>query len=74
MPIYEYECRACGHGFEELVRGAGDEAQLRCPACGAESPERRLSACAVRVGGAAAGAGASVAAGAQGGCGGGGFT
>ena len=22
MPLYEYQCRACGHGFETLVRGS----------------------------------------------------
>jgi len=27
MPIFEYACRACGHEFETLVRGA------ETPAC-----------------------------------------
>ncbi len=30
MPIYEYSCTACGHEFEELVRG--DEKPV-CPSC-----------------------------------------
>lgn len=69
MPIFEYECRVCGHAFEELVFGAEDEAELRCPACGADKPERRLSACAVRVGGGAESAASSAV---SRGCGGGG--
>lgn len=73
MPIYEYGCRKCGECFEELVRNAQDEAELKCPACGADAPERRLSACAVRMGeGAGASAPAMPAMG--GGCGGGGFS
>jgi putative FmdB family regulatory protein len=67
--MFEYECRACGHVFEELVFGQEDEAELRCPACGADKPDRRLSACAVRVGGGVASAPPM---GPTGGCGGGG--
>jgi putative FmdB family regulatory protein len=40
MPIYEFECEACGTRFEELVAG-GTEHQA-CPACG-KPAERRLS-------------------------------
>lgn len=40
MPIYEYQCRACGHGFETLVRGSE---QPSCPACRAGDIERLLS-------------------------------
>ncbi len=31
MPIYEYSCNKCNHGFEILIRG--DEKPL-CPECG----------------------------------------
>jgi putative FmdB family regulatory protein len=31
MPIYEYECRQCGHRFEYLVRSSTPAAE--CPAC-----------------------------------------
>ena len=41
MPIYEFECGACGERFEELT-AAGTEVAT-CPACGAEGAERRLS-------------------------------
>lgn len=40
MPLYEYECRACGHQFEALVR-AGNAPS--CPACNAQDLERLLS-------------------------------
>jgi putative FmdB family regulatory protein len=40
MPLYEYECRACHHRFEALVRDSNVPA---CPACSAENPERLLS-------------------------------
>ncbi|MDQ3935558.1 MAG: zinc ribbon domain-containing protein, partial [Actinomycetota bacterium] len=40
MPIYDFACEACGHEFEELIRG--DEAPP-CPRCGAPEPRRLLS-------------------------------
>lgn len=40
MPIYEFECEACGTRFEELV--AGGVASHGCPECGEAAP-RRLS-------------------------------
>ena len=40
MPIYEYSCRSCGHGFEALVRGA---AALVCPECNAGDLDRLFS-------------------------------
>ena len=44
MPIYEYECRACGHRFEALVRH--DELPP-CPECQGRDLERLLSMFAV---------------------------
>lgn len=32
MPIYEYECAGCGHGFE-LRQSFSAEAVAQCPAC-----------------------------------------
>jgi putative FmdB family regulatory protein len=32
MPTYEYECRACGHAFEEL-QGMTDAKLTKCPKC-----------------------------------------
>jgi putative FmdB family regulatory protein len=40
MPLYEFECLACGRRFEELV-GAG--AEPVCPDCGAREARRLLS-------------------------------
>ena len=44
MPIYEYECRGCGHQFEQLVR-TGDVPA--CPSCQGKELQRLLSQCAV---------------------------
>ena len=40
MPIYEYACRACGHEFETLVRGAETPA---CERCASAELEKKLS-------------------------------
>jgi len=40
MPLYEFECAACGRRFEEL---AAANAEPACPACGAPGPKRLLS-------------------------------
>jgi putative FmdB family regulatory protein len=40
MPIFEYECRACGHEFEQLVR-TGDVPA--CPSCDSQELEKLLS-------------------------------
>ena len=44
MPIYEYECRTCKHGFEALVRGRDAPA---CPRCHGQELERLISMFAV---------------------------
>jgi len=49
MPLYEFDCRACGRRFEMLMRGADAPA---CPACGARDLERALSTFAVGAGAA----------------------
>jgi len=40
MPIYEYECSACGDRFELLVLGSTAPA---CPSCDSRDLERLLS-------------------------------
>ena len=40
MPIYEYECRGCGHQFEQLIRTGDTPA---CPSCQGQQLERLLS-------------------------------
>jgi putative FmdB family regulatory protein len=43
MPIYEYECAACGEVFERLVLPGDEEQQTACPKCAAAGPRRRVS-------------------------------
>lgn len=45
MPIYDYECRACGHTFEYLVLPQSPAAQ--CPSCGKADLEQKISMYAV---------------------------
>ena len=45
MPLYEYECKQCGHEFETLVR-TGDPAPT-CSACGSAELEKLLPSVAV---------------------------
>jgi putative FmdB family regulatory protein len=45
MPLYEYECRHCGHQFEYLVLHSSRAAE--CPACSAKDLEQLISMCAV---------------------------
>lgn len=42
MPIYEYECRACGRRFEVLQR-VGDAAKPPCPECRSKRTARLIS-------------------------------
>ena len=44
MPIYEYECRACHHQFEAIVRLPEKPV---CPSCESEDLERLVSLFAV---------------------------
>ena len=37
MPLYEFECPACGRVFEELCRTV-DTGHAPCPACGRSAP------------------------------------
>ena len=46
MPIYEYQCRQCGHQFEFLVLPSSNNAPA-CPECKGQELERLLSGFAV---------------------------
>jgi putative FmdB family regulatory protein len=41
MPIYEFQCEACGSRFEELLGSAAGAPA--CPSCGATATDRVLS-------------------------------
>ena len=70
MPLFEFQCRKCGHQFEELLTNAEvEDGKVKCPACSSKRVEREFSAFATGsgdLGGGLAGGG--------GGCGSGGFT
>lgn len=40
VPLYEFECEACGAHFEEILPGGG---RAPCPACGGERVKRVFS-------------------------------
>jgi putative FmdB family regulatory protein len=43
MPIYEYQCKKCGHRFEKLHKSFSDARVKKCPQCGG-GVEQLLSA------------------------------
>ena len=45
MPIYEYECRTCGHHFEYLVLSSSPVAE--CPACHNQDLAQQISLCSM---------------------------
>ncbi len=48
MPIFDYQCRKCGHVFDALQK-AGADALTKCPECGKPGLEKLLSAPAFQV-------------------------
>lgn len=50
MPIYEYQCKPCGHQFEVLIRTQSDLPK-KCPKCGAAKPTKQFSSFAVAAAG-----------------------
>src|ERR1700681_31700 len=46
MPLYEYECKKCGHRFEKIQKFS-DKMVKRCPVCGGQV-EQMISAPAVQ--------------------------
>lgn len=51
MPIYGFECSACGHHFDRLQK-LSDPDPTVCPSCGAEQVKRQITAPAFRLAGA----------------------
>ena len=48
MPIYEYECSACGHRLEVLQK-VSDAPLKKCPECGKPKLQKLLSAPSFRL-------------------------
>jgi putative FmdB family regulatory protein len=46
MPIYEYQCKKCGHRFEKILKFS-DKQPTKCPECGGKI-EQVISAPAVQ--------------------------
>jgi len=51
MPIYEYECQACGHKKEALQK-ISDDPLVECPECGKPELKKLISAAGFRLKGA----------------------
>jgi len=50
MPIYEYECKQCGHQLEALQK-MSDDALTVCPACNKPELKKLISAAGFRLSG-----------------------
>ena len=50
MPIYDFACSRCGHGFERLQK-LSDADPTVCPACGQASVSRKVTASSFRLAG-----------------------
>ena len=48
MPIYEYQCQACGHQLEVLQK-VSDAPLKKCPECGKSKLQKLLSAPSFRL-------------------------
>lgn len=48
VPIYEYECRACRHGFESIQK-LSEPPLVDCPECGEPELKKKISAVAFRL-------------------------
>jgi putative FmdB family regulatory protein len=47
MPVYEYQCEACGHRYSALVNMRNSEEPAPCPCCGAEDVRKLVSSVSV---------------------------
>ena len=50
MPIYAFECAACGHDFDRLQK-LSDPDPTQCPECGKDQVRRQLTAPQFRLSG-----------------------
>jgi len=61
MPIYEYDCEACGTRFEELVFSTSRPKTVICPECKSGQVSKRLSLIAASANGSTQGSSTSAA-------------
>ncbi|WOS41985.1 zinc ribbon domain-containing protein [Xanthomonas rydalmerensis] len=50
MPIYAFQCAACGHSFDRLQKLSDPDPET-CPSCAASAVKRQLTAPAFRLSG-----------------------
>ncbi|WP_020394026.1 FmdB family zinc ribbon protein [Thiolinea disciformis] len=50
MPIYAYQCNACGHQLEAIQK-ISDSPLIECPSCHASALSKQVTAPAFRLGG-----------------------
>ena len=43
MPLYDFECSACGKAFEAFQKLSESPDDLVCPQCGAHKPKKLVS-------------------------------
>lgn len=48
MPIYEYQCQACGHQYE-VIQKMSDDPLTECPECKQPALKKLISAAAFRL-------------------------
>lgn len=48
MPIYEYQCEACGHALEAIQK-MSDAPLTECPGCGKSALNKKISAVGFRL-------------------------
>jgi len=47
MPIYEYQCAACGKTTEVITLASGPGDVVQCAACGSQEMAKKMSAVAI---------------------------
>ena len=47
MPLYEYQCAACGHRFEQIQKFSDPPVEV-CPSCGEREVSKLLSSPAIQ--------------------------
>ena len=62
MPIYEFDCHACGQDCDKLVRSPSAVSEVVCPVCDSHDVKKKLSVFSSRISGGTRSSAASAAA------------